>query len=339
MFICDIPNNLLVDNIFFSQDKSGFNQFQDSLCYFGTRKLNILEKEIADLDNQELQLWNDCYLTYQNLIPISQLENLTIDDLMIHEILKDLEISKMYFLRSQIIICNFSKLKYFETKLYKVFRPFNDIIETKDFNMKDFQFLFEINIHKFTIDFFFIDLVNNTQSIEKRNYLLLYLSKQIVIHQNKGGLLILKIKGLDNDNFLKEYIYLISGWYQDVLIVKPSISNFLENQCFIVAKNFYLTNMYKLNYLNQVVSFLSPFSNTSEYHCNSFLKNPFSLVYTDRILENRMVFGQIYMELLEFYLSLLKNKNKEEKLTSHKINNAIKCENWIEKYLPVVEKN
>ena len=47
-----------------------------------------------------------------------------------------------------------------------------------------------------------------------------------------------------------------------------------------------------------------------------------------------MIFGQIYMELLEYNLTLLKNKNRDEKLITQGINNNIKCENCIEKYLP-----
>ncbi len=352
MYICDIPNNLLINDIFnINVNKTSINtNTNDSFIYFKNKKKIIFDNELNNLSEDEQDLWKENHFTFQHLHKIVKFDlescnneliseeiEITNDDLLLIEVISDLELGKYFLLKNKLIICNFSKCNFFQNSLYKTFRFSSDIIESYEFNKESINFLFENNnTNNISIDLFYTDVVelNLADNFRERNYLLLLFTKYMCIYQNKGGIAIFKITDLDNDIFLQEFIYLLSGWYYEILIVKPSITNFLENTCFLICKNFYLSTSYKSNYLPQINSFLINYHSSLEFPWNSFLKQEFSLIYIDRLKELRMIFGQIYMELLEYYLTLLKNKNRDEKLITQGINNNIKCENWIEKYLP-----
>jgi len=336
MFICDLINNIFLYNIY-NLDNSLLQKdiSKDSLDYFKKNKLELIQEELALLKDIEITLWNNNNSPYKSLFNEINRENLKNKDFELLEIIIEKEFGKFYLLKTQLIICNFTLDSIFKSNLFKEnVRNGDDIIENVDFNIDNITFLFDTN-KKILIDLFNLDLTNLDLEDEKRNYLLILLIKYIIIFQNKNGWIIIKLNSLDNDVFLRQYIYLLSSLYIDSSLIRPSILNNFTSEVYFVGKNYYLSNNHKLVYLNETIELLNLLSDKSFCQYRSLLKNNLPKIYVDKLKELRMIIGQSNMEHYDLLLSVLKSKNKEEKLLSLEYQNKCKCEYWIEKYLSV----
>ena len=335
MFTCELINNIFINKIFNLDCYKIEKIDNDSLDYFKNIKIAYFQEEFALLKDNEITLWNENNFNYKYLYKEFNDINLNNNDMELIEILMEKDFFKFYMLKSELIICNFSSVNLFESILFKEkLRNSIDIVEKEDFSINNLNQLFN-NSNKITIDLFNINITNLTIEIDKRNYLLMLLFKYLIIHQNKNGWLIIKINNFDKDIFLREYIYLLSSLFLDSSIVRPSIMNCFVNDMFFVGKNFFINNNHKLHYLNETINLLNVNKNHSIDPANSLLIDPLPIIYLDKIKELRMIIGQANMEHMEHLLSNLKNKNKEEKLSSLEYINKSKCEFWIEKYLSV----
>ena len=102
--------------------------------------------------------------------------------------------------------------------------------------------------------------------------------------------------------------------------------------CWII-KEFNLTDIHIHN-INQQVSHMIDYCLTNKcYDIKRLLTKNLSRLFKDKITENRIVNGQIYLEFIEHLVGIFKNKNREEKLIWFEQNNLLKCESWYDKYI------
>ena len=179
-----------------------------------------------------------------------------------------------------------------------------------------------------------IDLLYFELEEEKYNNLndyvigLIHILCNIFKYQNENGISIIKI----NDIYYKpilDIIYLLTSNFEKNYIIKPSTSNILKFDKYIVCKNF--NPIFKKIYLDKLQDLLSN---------NIFLFSPIiSLISSDlpyyfinKIEEANIIIGHQQLEYMEQFINALKNKCKEEKIEIWKKNNIQKCIQFCEKF-------
>jgi hypothetical protein len=137
------------------------------------------------------------------------------------------------------------------------------------------------------------------------------------------------------DSFLSstiDIIYILSSFYKKVYITKPQTSRYANSEKYIVCKGFLFDSStcfyeYLHNALNKMLN--------SKNHISRFLSIDISQFFTTKLEECNSIFGQQQIENIYYTLTLIENKNKNEK--SEKIENIIKmnaqkCIQWCIKH-------
>ena len=309
--------------------------------YFHTEMENILP--MLNIDKTELCKKLYPYFNISNLFTEKDKE-ICYDQLEMHEIIKEVEFTKYFLFKSQLIICNFSTNSIFHKDNMKQIRSKEDIIESSVFSYDRLKYLFIDNSHKPVIDLFYLDMTTidtNTNTDNRvnrynneRNRLLVYFLQVLIIYQNKNGWLIMKVSNIEKDSFLQEFLYIITGWYSENNIMRPSIMSPFSTDMYVVCKDFNLTTNNKHIVLTQLCPLLAACEEIPCcYQWQKLLHHNISRIFKDKIKENRVVNAQIYLEFIEQLIAIFKNKNREDKLSWFQQNNWLKCESWYEKYI------
>lgn len=153
--------------------------------------------------------------------------------------------------------------------------------------------------------------------------------------QKTNGTFILKIFDIMT-KITVDLIYLLSCFYEEVIICKPQTSRIGNSEKYIVCKKFKYSNKVDdiIKYFEENYNLLmSPNKNIT-----SLLNIDYNLFYINKLQEINAIFGQQQIENISFTLGLVNNKNKQEKLENMKRNNIQKCIQWCEKYTIPHEK-
>ena len=153
----------------------------------------------------------------------------------------------------------------------------------------------------------------------------------ILRNQNSGGNCVIKISEIFHKPIV-DILYFLSSLFEKVYILKPTTNNITTFDKYIICKNFYTNETkiknYKLNYYRLLV-FLKKLEN----------KNIFSIIdfdvpyyFTMKIDDMNIIVGQQQLESLNLIISLLKNKNKDDKIETLKKSNIQRAVLWCEKY-------
>jgi len=148
--------------------------------------------------------------------------------------------------------------------------------------------------------------------------------------QKRGGCFILKLF----DTFMQHSIDLLSilsSFYDKVYIVKPQTSRYANSEKYIICKGFttisfenfapFLQKTFeKMLHLNQ------------DLYIHRFLNTPISMCFLSKLEEYNAVFGQQQIENIYFTLSLIDNKQKQEKIDNLINTNIQKCNLWCIKH-------
>ena len=345
MYICDLPRSLILNNIFTNMNVTENNIepsymltcIDDSYFYQRTNKIIDFNNEVekfASSQNVNIMFFIERLNPYFKINEFFLNEELTYKQLEMYEILKYIKFSQYYFFKTELIVCNLSDTKdIIEKNLLKLRPNSHDIIENFELNYENIDLIFMSNSTKYLIDLFYIDLSNIENSYDERNRLIIFLIKIITLYQNKNGVLIIKVTNIEMDNIIQEFIFLISGWYANSFIYKPTIMNPFNEEVYIVFKEFNISdiNKYKINL--QLYPLIENCLTNKYYTPKKLLDKDVSRMFKDVIKENRIVNGQIYLEFIEYLAGIFKNKNREEKLIWFQQNNLLKCEGWYDKYV------
>ena len=172
----------------------------------------------------------------------------------------------------------------------------------------------------FSIDF-------NRQEINIAKLLFAQLSFAVIM-QKKGGTFILKIF----DSFMQhtiDILFILSSFYEKVYIIKPQTSRYANSEKYIICKGFFFSkidNYYSLIY-NAFEKMLS-----SQQYIHRFINIHIPISFIVRLEEYNAIFGQQQIENIYYTLSLIKNKNKQDKIDNLIKINIQKCILWCIKY-------
>ena len=201
---------------------------------------------------------------------------------------------------------------------------FDDITHYDTLNEEAFK-----NIGDIKFDFLFFE--TNETCINKYIYNIMQFAITILRNQNNEGVTIIKI----NNIFYKpvvDVLYLLTSLFEKVYVIKPNTSNITTFDKYIVCKNFIFNdskiNQYKINYLNLLV-FLKKLEGK---HINSLLDFDLPYYFITKLDDMNITIGQQQLEALDQIISILKNKNKDDKIETIKKSNIQKSVNWCEKY-------
>jgi hypothetical protein len=188
----------------------------------------------------------------------------------------------------------------------------NDIIVSKDPLINDFLKLPFINENQFDLLVFEI----------KENKNILQVLKIIVLNIQVNGDVIIKCNETTSHIFL-EFLYILSFIFQKVLIVKPSISNIVSMEKYLLCSNSEINSNIKQNIEKEYEK--------NEKEIFSILSKNVPIYFQNKVEDINVIFGQQYLESCDHCMNINKSKNKEEKRENMKKTNIQKANQWIEK--------
>ena len=192
----------------------------------------------------------------------------------------------------------------------------------------------EFNIDDLTSsnnDFDFMYLESDITDQQKYFLFIVKATLCVLKNQNYNGNFIIKIGDIVHKPIL-DFIYLFTSLYEKVYIVKPFTNNIITTEKYLVCKSFKYdknsTQYLKHNYLKLMV-FLKKLD-------NNFIANILNIdipcFFKNKIDDMNIVIGQHQLESLNTIVSVLKNKNKNDKIENMNKSNIQKSVSWCEKY-------
>jgi hypothetical protein len=251
------------------------------------------------------------------------------------ELFQVCNINEMLALKKKINIChltpNFKSTNY----LLNMYREENeDIIINDDFNYDKICDKFVFNQLPFKFDLFIFEFkeddYNNTSQYLKNMVLVLFL---IIKYQSHYGTSIIKI---DNIYYkpVVDILFIFSGIFEKVYLIKPSISKIAKGERFIICKNLNLDMLSKANLTRQIEEHIGKKivdGTIGKINIHSVINNDVPYYFLNKIEECNAVIGQQQLESYDQVINIFKNKNKEEKIETLKRNHIQKCIQWCEK--------
>jgi len=234
----------------------------------------------------------------------------------------------------------FDLFKYKEIKSLHITPNHNDSIEC--FEMLRENFTDEIicydkiddtilkSLKDIKFNFLFFE-TNNKQDINSYISSFIEIIMVILRHQVSEGVTIIKISHIFYKPIV-DLIYLLTSLFDKIYIIKPNTNNIISFDKYLVCKSFLIDDskitQFKMNYYRLLI-FLKKLEN----------KNIISIIDYDtpyylntKIEDINVIMGQQQLDALDKIISILKTKNRDEKIETLKKNNIQKSVNWCEKY-------
>ena len=162
----------------------------------------------------------------------------------------------------------------------------------------------------------------------------------ILRNQSLGGMCVIKIDNIFHKPVV-DILYFLSSLFEKVYVLKPNTSNITTFDKYIICKNFQYgdvsledngvnKNRYlKLNYYRLLI-FLKKLENKN--HIESVLDFGIPYYFNVKLADMNIIIGQQQIDSLNLIISILKNKNRDEKIENIKKSNIQKSVSWCEKY-------
>jgi hypothetical protein len=185
-------------------------------------------------------------------------------------------------------------------------------------------------------DFIFYEMEN--MKIENVNdYVLglLNILKIIIKCQSEKGVCVIKINALFHKPVI-DIIYILSSLYEKVTIIKPSTSNIISFDKYIVCKNFIrdesTSEFYKKYYYSIKEQCALWSLTTANMNIKSIIDEEIPCFFINKIDDINNIIGQQQLESIHQVINIIKNKNKDDKIEYVKKTNIQKSVNWCEKF-------
>ncbi len=146
--------------------------------------------------------------------------------------------------------------------------------------------------------------------------------------QSNGGTFILKIFDLFETSTL-EILYLLSCFYNKIIICKPNTSRSANSEKYIICKYFKYNNTEEIS--NKFINILKIFETLDfkTYSIYSILNIPIQSYYKTQLLEINACLSHIQIDNILNTIKIITHKDKKhEKIQHLKSNNIQKCMNW-----------
>jgi hypothetical protein len=210
----------------------------------------------------------------------------------------------------------------------------NDFIIVEDFDYNKLYTKFVTNNIKTKLDLIIIefrqcDYANTTQYIHNMLLSLIIITK----YQANLGTCIIKIDNIFYKAII-DIIFLLSSFYDKILLIKPIISNITKSERFIVCKSFNCGIVENSNIRNkideQILTKLN-YSGTDDKGISSLINDEIPYYFLNKLEESNAVIGQQQLESYDQIINIFKNRNRDEKIENLKRQNIQKCIQWCEK--------
>jgi hypothetical protein len=183
-------------------------------------------------------------------------------------------------------------------------------------------------------DFIYFDLHNNNKLLDINDYVLELLKVIMLMlkYQSSCGSFILKINHVYYKPVI-DVLYIISSLYEKVYIIKPSTTNNIIDDKYLVCKTFVCQPQQASEYFEKINKIYTIcYKDRHDIIIQSLIKNELSVYFLNKIEESNIIIGQQQIESYDQLINLLKNKNKVDKIETMRKNNIQKCMNWCDKY-------
>jgi len=157
--------------------------------------------------------------------------------------------------------------------------------------------------------------------------------------QKYNGSFILKMFDTFNKGSV-EIIYLLSCFYDSVIITKPNTSRYANSEKYVVCKHFKFSNTEEIatKFIN-ILKILESID-FNKYIIKSIINIPMQFYYLNNIREINAILGQQQIDNILSTIRIITHKDrKSDKLQHLKINNIQKCIKWCEKNKIAHNKN
>ena len=161
-----------------------------------------------------------------------------------------------------------------------------------------------------------------------------------LVMQKKNGHFVLKIFDIFEDCTI-DILYLLSSFYEKVIIMKPYTSRYANSEKYVVCKYFKYEKIDDL--YPKFVGILKFFNgfDFSKYKIKSILDIPIQNYYVNSINEINAILGHQQIDNILNTIKIITHKDKkQEKIYNLKCQNVTKCINWcIKNNIPYSKSN
>jgi hypothetical protein len=209
----------------------------------------------------------------------------------------------------------------------------NIISEDFDYNKLHNMFLtnkFEKKLDLIICEFNPYDYNDTKQYI--RNMILIFII--ITKYQTNLGTCIIKIDNIFYKAII-DIIFLLSSFYDKIILVKPIISNITKGERYIVCKSFNSDILEHSNLINQldeqILTKINDNNILTDKGVDSLINDEIPYYFLNKLEESNAVIGQQQLEAYDQIISIFKNRNRDEKIENLKRQHIQKCIQWCEK--------
>jgi hypothetical protein len=207
-----------------------------------------------------------------------------------------------------------------------------DNVISEEFNYDNLYKLFIKNVYQHKLDLIICEFhpeeYNDTKKYINNMVLILLV---IIKYQMNNGMCLIKI-----DNILYkaviDVIFILSGIYDKIYLVKPSIGNVTKGERYLICKGFNIQHKLLSIIEEHLVSKLNNHELMNDKCINSIIDNELPYYLLNRLEESNLVIGQQQLESLDQIINIFKNKNREDKIENIKKSNIQKSVSWCEKF-------
>ena len=143
----------------------------------------------------------------------------------------------------------------------------------------------------------------------------------ITKYQSNQGTCIIKIDNIFYKAII-DILFLLSSFYDKIVLVKPIISNVTKGERYIVCKSLNSNILNHSNLLSQIDEKILPNINDEtmlvDKCVDSLINNEIPYYFLNRLEESNAVIGQQQLEAYDQIINIYKNKNREEKIENLK---------------------
>jgi hypothetical protein len=256
------------------------------------------------------------------------------------EIFKVFTINDILSLKHKINIAHFTHNYTSTNYLMNMLREDNnDCIIFQDFNYDKLYKLFIKKQYENELDLIICEFqpyeYNDTTKYINNMILILLI---IIKYQSNQGICIIKI-----DNILYkpiiDVIFVLSGIYEKIYLVKPSICNIIKSERYLICKGLNKNKQVHHNILSNIEKKILTKINDNVINGNimndkyifSIIDNELPYYLLNKLEESNLVICQQQLNAYDLIINILKNKNCHEKIENLKKTHIQKCIQWCEK--------
>jgi len=251
------------------------------------------------------------------------------------ELFEVFNINEILALKYKINVCHLTHNYKSTHYLLNMLREENeDNIIFENFNFNNLYKLFIQKDCKNKLDLiifeFYPDEYDDTKKYIHNMVLVLLI---IIKCQINHGTSIIKINNILYKAVI-DVIFILSGIYDKIFLVKPSISNITNGERYLICKGFNenLLNQSKLvSNIDEKLILKINNELISNACISSIIENELPYYLLNKLEESNLVIGRQQLEAYDQIINIFKNKNREEKVENLKRTNIQKCIQWCEK--------